>query len=364
MRPSSPSKAGRGSHIRFEALPTGSSSRWSLFFLLGPFFGLLLFFWAIPLGLGVDLALQNPEYMPDHRGAGSLSDGSSGQGVGLSPVGSLDWLNVSWEPVAEEPSEEVSAPVEKYVGLANYSFVLGDPKFHKALWNTSLYVAGTLAFVLPIAFFLAHFLMQLPAGIRPFFSFLLLLPGLCLPGVLSTLFHLFFHGREGALNQFIVVPLGFEPVNWMMDPTFVLPSLILQSVWRWTGFVTLFFLCGMEAVPKLYYEAARIEGASSWRTLRCVTLPAVRHVAVFTSVFLIVDGFASFSGAYNLLGGSGGILDSGLLLVSYVYQVAFPGGSGQFDFPAAAAMSLLVVPMTAMILFALLFLRFRPDFSR
>ena len=71
-------------------------------------------------------------------------------------------------------------------------------------------------------------------------------------------------------------------------------------------------------------------------------------------MFLVVDGFASFSGAYNLLGGSGGIMDAGLLLVTYVYQVAFPGGSGRFDFPGASAMSLLIVPITAFILFVLL----------
>jgi len=74
---------------------------------------------------------------------------------------------------------------------------------------------------------------------------------------------------------------------------------------------------------------------------------------------LVVDGFASFSGAYNLLGGSGGIMDAGLLLVTYVYQVAFPGGSGRFDFPGASAMSLLIVPITAFILFILLQTRHR-----
>ena len=85
-----------------------------------------------------------------------------------------------------------------------------------------------------------------------------------------------------------------------------------------------------------------------------IYLPNLWHFGVFAAVFLIVDGFASFSGAYNLLGGSGGIMDAGLLLVTYVYQVAFPGGSGQFNFPGAAAMSLLVVPATALFLFILL----------
>ena len=329
----------------------------TLLFLLGPFFGFLLFFWAIPLGLGLDLALQNPDYLPDYRGDSSGKQGAGPlQGGGGAVDGSLDWLNVSWEPEGQQVE-----PVEKYVGFDNFGYVVGDPKFHKALRNTTIYVAATIIIILPLAFLLAHFLRQVPARLRPILSFLLLLPGLCLPGVLSTLFHLFFHGREGALNQFLVLPFGFDPVNWMMNPSFVLPALVLQAVWRWTGFVTLFFLCGMEAIPKAYFEAALVEGAGTWRILRSVTLPAVRHIAVFAAIFLVVDGFASFSGAYNLIGGSGGILDSGLLLVTYVYQVAFPGGSGQFDFPAAAAMSLLVAPITAMILCLLLFFRFRRD---
>ena len=181
-----------------------------------------------------------------------------------------------------------------------------------------------------------------------------MIPGLALPGVLSTLFYLFFHGRTGALNQYLVVPLGFEPVNWMMDPSFIMPSLIIQAVWRWTGMVTLFFLCGLQAIPNWQWEVAKIEGAGKWLLVRKILIPNLWHLALFAMVFLVVDGFASFSGAYNLLGGSGGILDSGLLLVTYVYQVAFPGGSGRFDFPGAAAMSLLVVPVTALLLFIIL----------
>ena len=129
---------------------------------------------------------------------------------------------------------------------------------------------------------------------------------------------------------------------------------LIQAVWRWTGLVTLFFLCGLEAIPRWQFEVARIEGVGPWMRMRSILFPGVRHLAVFAAVFLVVDGFAAFSGAYNLLGGSGGILDSGLLLVTYVYQVAFPGGSGRFDFPGAAAMSLLVAPVTAFLLFMLL----------
>ena len=311
-----------------------------LLLLLGPFFGLWALFWLVPLGMGIDLSMQSPDFRPVHR-----EEAMPGQ---TAPTGSLSFLD--WRSAPEEPA----ADAPRYVGLENFRKVMGDPKFHKALGNTLVYVAGSIAVILPLAFFLAACLRGLPRLTRAGMVFCLMIPGLALPGVISTLFYLFFHGREGALNQYLVIPMGFDPVNWMMDPSFIMPSLILQAVWRWTGLVTLFFLCGMEAIPRWQFEVARIEGAGPWTRLSRILFPGVRHLAVFAGVFLVVDGFAAFSGAYNLLGGSGGILDSGLLLVTYVYQVAFPGGSGRFDFPGAAAMSLLVAPVTAFLLFLLL----------
>ncbi len=312
----------------------------SLFCLLGPFFTLWALFWLVPLGMGVDLSIQSPDFRPVYRDAVLPEDSPPASSLTF-----LDWRN---------PQEEVREDVPRYVGLDNFKKAIDDSKFHKALSNTLTYVLGSIVIILPLAFALAVNLHALARGTRGVLVFLLMIPGLALPGVLSTLFYLFFHGRTGALNQYLVIPLGFDPVNWMMDPAFIMPSLIMQAVWRWTGLVTLFFLCGLEAIPRWQFEVARVEGAGPWMRMRSILFPGVRHLAVFAAVFLVVDGFAAFSGAYNLLGGSGGILDSGLLLVTYVYQVAFPGGSGRFDFPGAAAMSLLVAPLTALLLFLLL----------
>ena len=312
----------------------------SILWLLAPFFGLWIVFWLVPLILGIDLSLQSPTYLAPHRVAIDSP-------VQESTQFSLDW-NSPQKIIGEQSSQA------KYIGLKNFSNVLEDAKFYKALRNTSIYVTGSILVIIPFAFTLSLCLFQLPRISRGLLVFCLMIPGLALPGVLSTLFYLFFHGRTGALNQYFVVPLGFDPVNWMMDPSFIMPSLIMQAVWRWTGMVTLFFLCGLEAIPRWQWEVAKVEGAGTWLTVRKILIPNLWHLALFAMVFLVVDGFASFSGAYNLLGGSGGILDSGLLLVTYVYQVAFPGGSGRFDFPGAAAMSLLVVPVTALILFVIL----------
>ncbi len=297
-------------------LPQESFRR--LFPLLLPFLALWVLFWVVPLFLGVDLALQNPD---------------SG--------------------FATSENTEI-----EYVGLENFERIISDPKFHKALSNTLYYVLGSVICIIPLAFVLAVGLFELPRLYRGTLAFCLLIPGLALPGAMSKLFYLFFHGREGALNQYLIIPLGLDPINWMMDPDFIMPSLVLQSVWRWTGVVTLFFLCALEGIPSWHFEVAKLEGMKSLSRMRLILVPGVRNLALFAGVFLIVDGVASFSGAYTLLGGSGGILDSGLLLVTYVYQVAFPGGSGRFDLPGATAMSLLVAPIVAGFLFAILRLRF------
>ena len=241
-----------------------------------------------------------------------------------------------------------------YVGLENYRQALNDPRFWKSLANSAYFIGGTVLIVIPLAFILALSLLNFSRGVQGVFLFLLMVPGLTMPSILSTLFYLFFHGKEGALNQYLIIPFGFEPINWMMNPQLIMPCLIMQSVWRWTGIITLFFLSGMESIPRWQTEVARLEGMGLWSRIYQVWYPGTRHLILFAGIFLTVEGIASFSGAYVLLGGSGGILDSGLLFVTYLYQVAFPGGSGRFDFPTAMSMTLLITPIMALILFVCL----------
>jgi len=265
------------------------------YLLLLPFFALLAAFWLVPLLGGLRMSLY---------------------------------------------SNDLTGPGE-YVGLANYRALLDDARFFKALRNTLAYTALSLVTILPLALLLAQALRMTFTRLRPPLTFLLLLPGLTPPAVLALLFLLVFHGREGLLNQLLVEPFGFKTINWLRDPDFILPALVLQGVWRWTGFITFFFLAGMAAIPKTLFEAAQLETNSRWRVFWSVTLPQLRPVLLFSAVYLVVDGFATFSGAYVLLGGSGGTADAGLLLVSYSYQQTFTFG----QFGTAAAMSVSVAPL-------------------
>jgi multiple sugar transport system permease protein len=312
----------------------------NLVLLLGPFFAFLLLFWLIPLGFGINLSLQSKE--------ASLNTADEIYQAPMGPGVSWD-QRLAEEELKNEDSSLSNAPRSdpEYVGIANYSKIWNDLQFRKAIHNTILYMVALIIITLPLSFLLALLIRNSFRSTQSAISLALLLPALTLPAILGTLFHLVFHGKQGILNQLVVMPLGFPPVNWMMDPTFILPAMALQAIWRWTGFITLFYLCALEAIPKVQYEAARLEGAGWRQTLTSVPLPGVRHVTIFAGIFLGVDAIASFSGAYSLLGGSGGTMDAGLLLVTYVYKLASPSG-GQLDYPAATAASLLVAPIVAL----------------
>jgi ABC-type sugar transport system permease subunit len=266
----------------------------SLIGLLGPFFLCFVLFWLVPLIGGVRLSF----YANTLVGEGS------------------------------------------FVGFDHYRALLDDARYFKAIRNTSIYALGSLLCILPLSLVLAHALQSLASRWRSVIQFVLLVPGLTPPAVLALLFLLVFHGRAGLLNQWFVMPLGGQPINWLKDPDVILAALVLQCIWRWLGFITFFVHSGMQAIPSMYYEALQIESRHAWHRFWWVTLPGLRHVLLFCLIYLIVDAFALFSGAYVLLGGSGGTADAGLMLVSYLYQSALTFGR----FGSAAAMGIAIAP--------------------
>jgi ABC-type sugar transport system permease subunit len=265
--------------------------------LLLPFFAALIAFWGMPLLEGVSMSLE---------------------------------------------SDTLYGP-SQFVGFAHYRALLEDERFFIGLWNTARQAALAIGTILPLGLALALLLRRAPAKGQGLLRFSFLLPSLTPPVVLGFLFVLVFSGRHGLLNTAVLGPLGLPSVDWLKDPAAIPVSLLLQAIWRWTGFVALVLLAGLEAIPRAYFEVARVEGAGPGAVFRDVTLPQLRPLLAFCGVMLFLDTFVSFAGAYVLLGASGGTSDAGLLLVGLVYQTAFTYGR----FGSAAAMSLTVVPLIA-----------------
>jgi len=284
-----------------------SRARWTPFLLLLPFLLFLLLFWFIPLVGGLKMSLQ-------------------ANGFGQT----------------------------EYIGLSHYKALANDERYFTALRNSFVYTLASIVVIVPLALWLAHLLRATFRRLRPTLTFALLLPALTPPSVLAVLFLMVFHGKNGLLNQLLLMPLGLDPIDWMKDPDFILIGLVLQTVWRWTGFMTFFILAGMEGIPRVYYEAARLATGSRWRQLWHVTVPQLRPVLLFVVVYLVVDGFSLFSGAFVLLGGSGGTADAGLLTITYVFQK-----TRFFEYGTASAISVSLLPVMLLLLWGCLFLRRR-----
>lgn len=295
--------------------------RWTPFLFLLPFLFFLLLFWVIPLIGGMKMSL--------HANGFGQEECCAAQNC-------------------ECPN---SSP---YVGFKHYRALANDERYFKAIRNSFTYTLASIVVIVPLALWLAHLLRATFRRLRPTLTFALLLPALTPPSVLAVLFLMVFHGRNGLLNQLFVMPLGLEPVDWLKDPDFILTGLVLQTAWRWTGFMTFFILAGMEGIPRVYYEAARLATASRWRQFWHVTVPQLWSVLLFVAVYLVVDGFSLFSGAFVLLGGSGGTADAGLLTITYMFQK-----TRFFDYGTASAISVSLLPLMLLLLWGCLFLRRR-----
>ena len=135
-----------------------------------------------------------------------------------------------------------------------------------------------------------------------------------------------------------------------------MPSLIIAVGLEMDRCSRPLFLCALEGIPKWHLEVAKLEGLSSLSKIRQILIPGVRKLALFVAVFLTVDGVASFSGAYAI-GGTVGYAGFGTATGHICLSSGFSGGSGRFDLPGAASMSLLVAPIVAAFLYLLLRIR-------
>lgn len=247
-----------------------------------------------------------------------------------------------------------------FAGIENYVRLVSDPRFFRALANTALYAAGSVAVIVPLALVLAAAVEE---GVRRFknlFRFAWVLPGLTPPAIIGILFLMVFNGPHGLLNKVLLWPAGSPELDWLKDPTLIRIALVIQAAWRWTGFVVLFITAGLRGIPGVLREAAALDGASRLQYLRHVALPLLRPALRFAALVLTFDAFVTFAGSYVLLGDTGGPEDAGLLLVTYTYMKAFRFGR----FGEAAAMSYTMAALLAALIWGYARLGARGELDR
>jgi multiple sugar transport system permease protein len=227
-----------------------------------------------------------------------------------------------------------------FTGLENVRRMLGDVRLGRSLGVTFAYVLISTPLQLAAALALA---MLLDRGLRglALYRSIFYLPSLLGASVaVAELWRQTF-GTDGLFNQVLAL-VGIEGPGWVSTPDTALGTLILLNVWTF-GAPMVIFLAGLRQIPRQYYEAAAMDGATAWQQFRSVTLPMLSPIIFFNLVLGLIGAFQSFTQAFVVSGGDGGPSDSTLFYTLYLYQQGFVN----FNMGYASALAWLLLVITA-----------------
>lgn len=229
----------------------------------------------------------------------------------------------------------------RFVGFDNYLNLLQNPLFWRALGNTLYFVVVGVPLSIAVSLGAALLLHSKLGYLKPFFRTAYFAPVVTTVVAVAVIWRYLFHTRYGLVN-WALSGLGIDPIDWLGDPTWAMPTIILFAVWKNFGYNMIIFLAGLQAIPEDLYEAARIDGASPWRQFRHVTLPMLGPVLVLVGILTLAGYFQLFAEPYVIT--QGGPLQSTVSVLYLMYEEGFKWWNlGN----ASAVAFLLFVLMTA-----------------
>lgn len=176
--------------------------------------------------------------------------------------------------------------------------------FRKAVWNTLIFVVAAVSSEMVIGFFLALLVSPITTG-KGIVRTIMVLPILVPPVAIGSMWKLMYNYDFGVLNQ-ILIAVGLAPQSWIGATETALMSVIIVDIWHWVPFVFLILLAGLEALPQEVFEAARVDGAGRWQTLRLVTIPMMWPAISVALVFRTIFAFKVFDEVFLLTTGGPG----------------------------------------------------------
>lgn len=208
-----------------------------------------------------------------------------------------------------------------FVGIANYvKLFTSDPLFWKALWHTLYFAAVSVPCALFIALFLANLLAKPFKGAK-FFRTVIYIPALVPMVAAAMIFRWLLAPQNGPIN-IALSWFGIEGPAWLLDAGWVIPAIILLSLWQ-VGAGTILLIAALQGVPQELYEAAQLDGASQLQQFWRISVPMVTPILFFNLITGMISGFQVFSQVYVLTGGTSGPDNASLMMVPYIYDNAF-----------------------------------------
>ena len=208
----------------------------------------------------------------------------------------------------------------RFIGCNNYLQLLQSPLFWTALGNTFYFVivGGPLSVAVSLG---AALLVNAPLTRFPgFFRAAFCLPVVTTLVAVAVVWRYLYHPRYGLLNYLLSLA-GVDPIDWLGDPDWAMPAIILMAVWKNFGFNMIIFIAGLQNIPTQLYEAARIDGAGAWRQFRYITLPLLGPTFLFVALITMIGYFQVFAEPYIMT--QGGPANRTLSVVLLMYEEGF-----------------------------------------
>ena len=233
----------------------------------------------------------------------------------------------------------------RWIGFDNYRQVFEHPLFWTALGNTFYFVilGGPLSVGLSLG--AALLLNARLTCCRTLFRTIYFLPVVSTLVAVAVVWRALYSPDAGLLNQMLGV-FGIPPIDWLGDPNFAMPAIILMAAWKNFGFNMIIFIAGLQAIPDRLYEAARLDGAGSWAQFRYITLPQLAPTFLFVALMTMIGYLQLFAEPYVMT--QGGPANATLSLVMLMYQEGFRWWN--MGFAAALAFVLFAIILAGTLL--------------
>ncbi len=225
---------------------------------------------------------------------------------------------------------DIINPEKPFVGLEHFEHAVNNRLFWNALKNTAYFTFAAVPIITVISLCLALWAHWAPRG-RGFFRTVYFIPTIT-PMVVVALIWLWIYSPNGPFSKVLEL-IGISPPNWLNSMEWSMPAVIFMSVWAAVGYFMIIFIAGREDIPPVYYDAARVDGATSWQQFWYVTLPLMRNSVAFVAVILTISSWQVFTQMFVLT--RGGPYHATESVQQIIYQVAFEN----FRMGRAAAIS-------------------------
>ncbi len=235
----------------------------------------------------------------------------------------------------------------RFVGVNNYLYLLQRPLFWSALGHTLYFVVAGVPLSIAVSLGAALLLNSKLSIFKPFFRTALFAPVVTTVVAVAVIWRYLFHTRYGLVN-YALDAIGVAPIDWLGDPHWAMPTIILFAVWKNFGYNMIIFLAGLQAIPEELYEAAQIDGASALRRFLNITLPMLGPTLLMVGILTMAGYFQLFAEPYVMT--QGGPLQSTVSVLYLMYEDAFKWWNLGEASAVAFLLFLLMFALTAVLM--------------